>query len=185
MIMKFLNSRRVAVCVLAAVIVIFTALGGALSLRRACRNVEELFYDGVGNAGSIDSYLDDALRGALGLVTTAEDYPSLAGDTAELRAAREAMLGSRDGDIVNIAVDNRVLVKAFSALKAGLLAEQLPEQAAEDVEYYSGLFEGAEGAIAHSGYNEAVEEFIEGPYSRFPASLLGSLFGIDPPDYFD
>ncbi len=182
--MDILKSRRTAAGVLAAVIILLTPLGSALSLGRAVDKVEARFSEGVGTSGSIESYLEDALRGALGLITIGGNYGDLSRETGELRAAREAMM-SFEGSISETGVMNRELQRAFGALKSGLMSQNLTSDDSSNLDYYANIFEGAEGAISHSGYNEAVEEFTRDVYDRFPASLTGRLLGVDPPEYFD
>lgn len=179
---KLLSDRRFAAVVLAAVLLVFTPIGARRSLKGAVDRVEARFFTGVDGRGAIADYLEDAQRAALGLIAVGSGYDA----AGELRADREALLDALEGrDISEIARANALVVSSFAALREKLLTLPLSESDAEDLEYYSGQFEGAEGAVSHSGYSEAAAEFTAGTYARFPAKIIGGLLGVDPPETFE
>ena len=183
---RILWDRRFAAGVLIFVLLVFLPLGARLSLRRAVRHVEDGFFTGVEGRGAVADYLEDAENAALGLITVGANYEAAGDATGELRVDRGLLLDAlKDGDISEIANANALVVKSFNVLREALQALPLSEEDAMDLDYYATQFDGAQGAIPHSGYDQAVREFDDGVYSRFPASLIGSALGVEPPRYFN
>ena len=181
-----LKNRRFAAIVLAAVVILGVPLGSARSLRHAAKQVEAQFFTGVEGRGAIADYLEDASAAALGLVTVGARYDAAQEETGELRFDRSCLLDAMEGKrVAGYAAANALVVKSFGALKDKLWSLELSEQDAADVEYYANQFEGAQGAVNHAGYNEAVEEFTQKTYDRFPASLFAGLLGVEPPEKFE
>ena len=181
-----LKNRRFAAIVLAAVVILGVPLGSARSLRHASKQVEAQFFTGVKGRGAIADFLEDASAAALGLVTVGAKYDAAQEETGKLRMDRSWLLDAQEEeDIALYAAANALVVKSFGALKDKLWSLELSEQDAADVEYYASQFEGAQGAVNHAGYNEAVEEFTEKTYDRFPASLFAGLLGVEPPEKFE
>lgn len=177
--------RRFAAGVMALIILIFTPIGARMSLDRAVDNVEEQFFTGAGGRGAVADFLGDAEDAAMGLVTVGAGYGEAQAETAGLRADRELFLDALDsGDIPQIAAANAALTGSFNALRDKLLALGVTGRDAEDLEYYGQQFDGAQGAVHHAGYNEAAAEFIADTYDRFPANVIGSVLGVDPPELF-
>ncbi len=182
---NILLDRRVAAGVLALVVLVFTPLGARMSLKRAVRDVEEQFFTGIGGRGSVSDFLSDSVDAALGLISVGAGYEAAGDETGELRVDRGLLLDAlEDGDISEIATANALVVRSFNALKDALLSLPLTDDDAMSVDYYVSSFEGAQGAVSHSTYNEAVAEFIADTYRRFPAKLIGSVLGVDPPRSF-
>lgn len=180
-----LTDRRFAAGVLALVVLVFTPLGARMSLNRAVRDVEEQFFTGIDGRGSISDFLSDSVDAALGLISVGANYEAAGDETGELRVDRGLLQDALEGgDISEIANANALVVKSFNALKDTLLSLPLSDDDAMSVDYYVSSFEGAQGAISHSTYNEAVAEFIADTYGRFPARVIGSALGIDPPQSF-
>lgn len=179
---KLLSDRRFAAGILALVVLVFTPLGAGMSLKRAVRKVEEQFFTGVDGRGAVADFLEDANNAALGLITVGAKYDAAAEETGELRVDRSFLLDAMEGrDVSAYAGANALMGKSFAALKEKLLSLELSEQDAADVDYYVSQFEGAQGAVSHAGYNEAAAEFIADTYERFPASLIASALGVEPP----
>lgn len=183
-----LKNRRFAAGVLAAVIVIGVPLGSARSLKSAAGRVEEQFYTGVNGRGAIADYIDDALKASLGLLSVGANYDAASDAAQTLRDAREdalALMETSRPEITELKSANDELKTAFDGLKGALLNMQLSEQDAANLNSYVSQFEGAEGAVSHSGYNEAADEFAASVMGAFPAKLIGGIFGIDPPAKFE
>ena len=180
-----MKDRWFAAGVLAFALIVFIPIGARLSLGRAADRVEERFFTGVDNRGAVADYLEDSENAATGLITVGARYDAAQAETGELRVDKSLLLDAMEGkDISEYASANALMVKSFGALKDKLRSLELSEQDAAEVEYYSNQFDNSQGAIAHSGYDEAVEEFTEGTYNKFPAKLLGSLLGVEPPEKF-
>ncbi len=184
---RWYKSAGFAAGVLAAVVITATPFGAWRSLRRAVRDVERQFFIGVAPYGAAADFLADSEDAALGLITVGANYDALSEKLDALRSSRETfirVLDSKGVSIAEIEDANADLARSFIGLREALLTMPLSEQEAADAEYYARLFESSQGAVSRCGYNEAVEEFNEDVYSRFPASLVGSLFGVDPPESF-
>lgn len=184
----FFKSTGFALAVLVAVVLIATPFGAWRSLRGAVRDVERQFYTGVAPYGAVADYLADSENAALGLITLGAKYDALSAQTQALRESRETfmtVLGDKSSSISDIEAANGLLRESFDGLRDALTtAVPLSEQEGEDLDYYSRQFDSSQGAVARSGYNEAVEKFNEGVYSRFPAKVIASVFGVDPPEGF-
>jgi hypothetical protein len=184
MIMDILKSKKTAAAVLCIVIIIFTPIGSKLSLQRAADKVEDMFYDGVYNsdekytAGAIDTYLQSRIQASLGLITVGANDASLSEETDALRNARNALL---DADSIEEKYQANVLLEeAWNTLYDAITAKGGDANA----DAYADTLSGAQGAIAHSGYNEAVAEFTEGTMHRFPANLISKLLSVKAPQSF-
>ncbi len=182
---KLLTDRRFAAAVLAVVVLVFTPLGAGMSLKRAVGRVEEQFFTGVDGRGAVSDLLSDSVDAALGLISVGANYEAAAEETGELRVDRGLLMDAlKGGDISEIQGANALTVRSFNALRDTLLSLPLTEDDAMSVDYYARSFEGAQGAVSHAGYDEAVAEFIAGTYERFPAKLIGSALGVEPPQSF-
>lgn len=180
-----LADRRFAAGVLVFVILVFTPIGGRLSLGRSVDRVENKFFTGVDGRGAVAEYIGDAENAATGLISLGDKYEAAGEATGELRFDKSVLNDVMEGrDISEYSSANAMVVSSFGALRDALMSLQLSEQDAADLEMYSNQFANAQGAIPHSGYNEAAEEFTRGTYNRFPAKLIGSLMGVDPPRTF-
>lgn len=183
----FAQNRRLAAGILAAAVVIFTPIGAWRSLSRAVDKVEAQFYTGVDGRGAVADYIDDSLDACLGLISVGENYDGASEATQALRTARETVMRimeSPDPDLSDIHISNDALAGSFANLKGILMNLELSEQDASDLDYYATQFEGAQGAVNHSGYNEAAEAFTKNVYNSFPTRLIGSLSGVDAPQQF-
>lgn len=183
---NILSDRRFAAGVLAFVVLVFTPVGARMSLSRAVRDVEEQFFEGIGGRGSIADYLEDCVDNAVGLISVGADYAAAEAETGELRVDRGLLIDALEGgDISEISNANALMAASFNALRDKLATLPLSDDDAMSVDYYVSQFENAQGAVSHSGYNEAAAEFIAETYDRFPAKLVGSALGVDPPELFN
>lgn len=173
---KLLTDRRFAAGVLAAVILVFTPIGAKMSLARAVDKVESSL--------AIDDYMFDSMNAARNLVTLGSSL-GIGAETDELRTA---LRGAEKWDSLSVsekAAANRALAGAFDKLCSAISALEPDGRDAESLEIYLRDFDGPQAAIGRSGYNDAVDKFIDGTYGKFPTKLLGSLFGVEPPEYFN
>ena len=138
---EILKSRAFAFSALAVVVLISTPLGARASLRRASSNIEDGFYSGVYvedgdyTSGSIDSYLSDASRASLGLVTVGANYSELTGATDRIRTARENLLDAESiGDKYTA---YQALSDAFDGFADAALDIALADSARESLDMYS------------------------------------------------
>lgn len=184
-VLSLLSDRRFAAGILALSVLVFTPIGARLSLGRAVDRTEEQFFTGVDGRGAIADFLDDVENAATGLLSVASGYEAAEEEAGALRVDRTFLNDAMEGeDISEYFSANELVTASFNALRDTLRSLPLSEQDAEDLRYYSDLFDNAQGAILHAGYNEAAEAFIEDTYDRFPAKLLASLLGVEPPEKF-
>ncbi len=183
-----LKSRVFAFSLLAAVVLISTPLGARASLKRASNNVEEGFYNGVYiedgdyTSGSIASYLSDASRAALGLITIGTNHAELTDVTDRMRTAREDLLGANS--IGDKYAAYHTLSSAFDSFMSIVSDLSLTDSEGESVEIYSELFIQSREAIGRNPYNSSVQNFITEVFQRFPADIIASIFSIDAPESF-
>lgn len=174
---KLTTDWRVAAGVLAAVILIFTPLGAKLSLQRAVDRVE--------GGLAIDEYMTDSMNAARNLITLGSSL-GLDVETDTLRDYLQVCLDlGSDASVSERAAANRDLASGFEDLRSAIAGQELSERDAESLEIYTTSFEGPQAAIGREGYNGDVDKFISGTYNKFPTSLIGSLLGVDPPEYFN
>ena len=186
--LKVFKNRKTAAVILALVILAATPLGAYLSLNKAAQRIEDGFYEGVYlddqgyTAGSMDTYLSDASRAALGLVTAGSNYDALDAETHELRSARESLLSA--GTIEEKYLANERMRAAFEAFSAAFPGAVPSDYDQESFDTYSELFTQSQSAMEHSGYNESVDSFVSSVMGAFPAKLIAAVFSIDPPESF-
>ena len=179
---RLVTDWRAGVAVLTLVVLIFTPYGARASLKRAVQKVEEQFFTGVDGRGAVADYLSDCADAALGLVTVGDKYEAAEEETYELREDRHIMLESlEDKDVFLIVNAIDLLDYSFQMLRDALLALPLTEEDVRSLKLYVKNFDGAMGAIAHAGYDEAAKAFIADVYERFPASFIASALGVEPP----
>lgn len=174
---KLLNDRRLAAGVLAVAVLVFTPLGAKLSLQRAVNKVQR----GL----AVEEYISDSVNAARNLVTLGSSL----GLDVETDTLRDYMTACEKlGDNASpkaLAQANRDLASAFEDLRSAIAGQELSERDAESLELYTNAFTGPQAAIGRESYNEDVDKFMTGTYDKFPASLIGSLLGVEPPEYFN
>ncbi len=179
--MDALKSRKAAIAVFVAVVLVFSLLGFRLSLDRRCRAIErEFFADTLTSPGTqlgecakyanrilsvIRGQLDDSL------------YAAVSSSRGALVEALEAQ------DIAAAASANRALVSAVDA--AAQAAEGRSFDTTENFPQLLSDFAGAERVAASSDYNETVERFVKNTAERFPADLLRRIVPVDMPAKFE
>lgn len=194
--MDFVSSRRTALAVLLAVVLIATPLGAVRSLNKIAASVADMFYSGVEiedggstyTSQSIDELLTEKLKAAMGLITCGANYELLADETQALRDAREA-LASADTVSAKYAA-NEALESAWRALYDALEATRtlgdtdywVTGDDLENARAYADTLEKVQGSISINRYNDRVAEFCDVTLARFPANLFGSLVTL--PEYF-
>ena len=174
---RLLTDRRLAAGVLAVAVLVFTPLGAKLSLQRAVNRVE---------AGlDIEDYLTDSESAARNLITLGSSL----GLDVETDTLRDCLRASEDihdnGSVSERAAAYRELSAAFEDLRSAISGLELAERDAESLDIYSRAFSGPQAAIYRGPYNDDVAKFIDGTYNSFPTKLIGSLLGVEPPEYFD
>lgn len=184
----FLQSRKTAVIVLAAVILLMTPLGAVRSLDRAADSVAASFYDGVEitdggskyTSQSIDELLSEKSKAALGLIAAGANYSTLATETVNLRSAREELLAA--DTVSEKYAANEALDAAADALYSGRKAVSMSETDLSNMEAYYDTLTIIQGSIEINTYNVKVAEYYGVTAARFPANIIARY--VDGPQYF-
>lgn len=183
--MDYLKKRSVAMVIAAVVIVFGTLLGVHLSVGRASKNVEALFYSGVNDTypqPSIASQLDKRVTASLGLLTVADNYGDLSSQAKDLRNARAALQDAKTvGDKFTA---NAKLESAYEAVRDGLTKESLKDNEKASTSTYITQMDGAQSVIDGSGYNARVGDFISNTLGAFPVNILKNFAFVSYPEYF-
>ncbi|MGE4483767.1 MAG: hypothetical protein AB7C97_01505 [Oscillospiraceae bacterium] len=186
--MEFIKKRQNAFAILAAVIVVFTLLGVHLSLNRQVAKLGSMFTDGIYiekdkyTQPGIQTHLDARISASLGLLTVASNYEAVSAETESLLEARHELL---DAETVSQKYEaNQKLEVAYTALAAGLEAQDLSDTDADNAATYISNLSGAQGAIEKSLYNARVAEYETGVLAVFPVSALRGFVFAESPEYF-
>lgn len=173
-----MNDAKIAKVVLIAVIVLSIVFGGYRSLSKEASKVERVFFDGVDKDGySINSDLNNLVDISRNLITVAKRYlPENDASIIDLAdASSKVANSSKPSDKLRAF---RELQTAFTSLSKKL-GPNLEENDRRYLEGFTTEFNSSTHKISLDGYNEKAKEF-NSQLSRFPASLLGYLYGMRP-----
>lgn len=179
--MSALKSRRTAVAVFVAVVIVFSLLGCHLSLSRRCRAVEQSFFSD--SLTSPATQLNESAKYANRILAVIRGVLDDSLYTAVLDA-RSALLDALEGQDISA---------AYTASEALSAAVEAVEQAAEGVEFDSvedidSLFSDFAGALRtarSSEYNDEVDRFMDEVADRFPTNILRRIAFVDMPERFE
>ena len=187
--MKLFKKRGFAWCIAAIAIVRSILFGSYRSLNAQAKKVTNQFYNGVYDQKqdytqpSINSQLDKCIDAAMGVLSITNHYENLINESSLLREARQALL---DADTIGEKFKaNTALKFAYDSAVSALEKVSLSESDASALESYRSTFDGAQGVIEKSLYNEQVEKFENYTISAFPAGILGGITGVTYPEYFN
>jgi hypothetical protein len=186
--MDIIKNRKFAILITVAVVVLATLFGVHRSAGKAARQIEARFYDGVYledekyRESSIDSQLKKRDTAALGLISIAENYGGLEALNGDLKQARNDLLDA--ARISDKYIADEQLQKAYEALYAALMQQELTDRETEAAGHYAATMDGARSLIQKSSYNSEVSEFMNETMRSFPVNLLKSLAFVRYPEYF-
>lgn len=179
--MSALKSRRTAIAVFVAVVIVFSLLGFHLSLGRRVRAVEGRFFAEELTApatqlnecakyanrilSAINGVLDDDLYTAL---STGRSALLDALDARDIPAAHDAL------DALETAAN------AVAAAAGGVTFDTI-----EDLDALFADLAGAARVARNSGYNSEVDSFMNNIANRFPTNLLRHIAFVDMPERFE
>ena len=183
--MSFLQNRAVAVILAAVVVVGSTLLAGRANLARACAAQEEAFFT-VSEGKAPVYYIDQLISASASLANLAEKY-DYADNAAALRQARQELLRAEEArDIPGMYAacqDLYAAVRAFDNFSVSELTQDNLHDPGLFIDNVT-VISGAASQLEKSGYNDAVTEFLQKTYHRFPSSLFARLFSIEAPALF-
>ena len=185
--MSMLKKRSTAFIVAVFVIIFGTLFGVHRSIAAETRKIETMFYNGVYikdqnyTQPGISEKLDERAMAALGLVTIAAHYDTLADKADSLRQARLALMDAET--ITGKYIANEKMQSAYKALLAELAKQNLTDSETAATQSYAETLDGAQGFIQSSAYNNAVSSF-RNELGAFPVSILKNLAFAAAPEYF-
>lgn len=171
--MKFLKSYRGAGVVLVVVIVLSVLLGSHRSLTAERREVEEIFFEGVGgSSGSIATDLEARRAIGINLLSIGSRYL----EKGELKSLNEAVEGlGKTDDLKELYRWNLALGERAEQLMLLLETCPLSEKDAEYIQGFRTDLAARADTIARDPYNERAEEFNSRVLGAFPANLLSRI----------
>jgi len=187
--MELLKKRSIAILITVVVAIAATLFGVHKTADQHASKVEAMFYEGIYlkdegyTQPGLATHLDSCANAALGLATTLEKYPELAGRAEELLSVRRELIAAES--ISDKSSANQQMRRCFIDLLDAAQFVDLSEQDIESVkQYYAQLF-GATSAIFNSRYNDkAYEHFVKFGQSRIVFEI-DKLFPLKHPDYFN
>jgi hypothetical protein len=184
--MKLLKSRKFAVLVAVALVVLATLFGVGRSLNRLARDVEALFYadryvddEGVTRRG-VNPHLNNSANAAFALAMLMADNPALTSEANELLSARGSYLDA--DNIRGKFLANEIMKRTFSALTDKAQSIELSEREKDALSTFSRDFQDAQTAIQGNPYNQKVLSFMDD--ASFIAHALRPFAFVTPPEYF-
>ena len=188
--MDFLKNRKAAVAIFVAVVVVFSLIGCHISLNRACRGVENVFFDRTQYSGydyftapgdqlnACVNYANRLLSVINGSDALTEDYTAVLESSLALSEALERR------DISEIYTANSALSAAVSAADEKVRAGAPLRDSSDDYETIVSDFFSAQRVAAQSPYNDIVDAFISGTANAFPTGILRRLAFVRLPEKF-
>lgn len=179
--MSALKSRRTAIAVFVAVVIVFSLLGCHLSLGRRVRTVEGRFFAEELTAPA--TQLNEAAKYANRILSVIngvlddELYTALSDSRSDLLDALDA----KDIPAAHDALDT--LEEAANAVATA--AEGMTFDTVEDLDALFGDLAGAMRVARSSDYNSEVERFMDTIANRFPTNLLRRIAFVDMPERFE
>lgn len=179
--MSALKSRRTAIAVFVAVVIVFSLLGCHLSLGRRVRAVEGRFFaeeltapaTQLNEAAKYANRILSVINGVLG----DELYTAL----SDSRSALLDALNAQDIPAAHDALD--ALEEAANAVATA--AEGVTFDTVEDLDALFGDLAGAARVARNSSYNSEVDRFMDTIANRFPTNLLRRIAFVDMPERFE
>lgn len=179
--MNALKSRKTAIAVFVAVVLVFSLLGFRLSFDRRCRSIERTFFADTLTAPG--SQLAECIKYANRILAAIQGQLDDSYYTA-VRDSRAALADALETqDVAAASAANTALVAAVN--DAAEAAGGLTLDTVEDWALLLSEFAGAERVAAASDYNETVERFVENTAERFPASMLRHIVSVELPAKFE
>lgn len=188
--MAFFKSRKTAIVIFVAVVLVFSVIGCHRSLSKACRDVEDAFFDRAaladyGARTAPGEQLDECLKYANRLLSVINGSDVLTEGYAAVRDARQALsdaLVSRD--ISDIYAANAALAAAVDGVDAQVKAGADLPPSSDDYDTIIEGFRGAQRVTAESPYNMYVDDFVQHTVRAFPTNILRTVSFVSLPERF-
>lgn len=183
--MDFLKTRKGALSVLVAAIILSVLFGSGRSLGTLRKNTEAAFYNGVDNDGfSIQELIENRCTQALNMTTIAKRYINQT-DSVITNVSKAVSALQQESSIHKKYTHDRALDEYMTALYTEL--GNIDGLTESDAKYRQKLYinftsQGQE--ISHNQYNQIVDEFNNNVLSRFPANILCKVTFCGTPEAF-
>lgn len=188
--MDFFKKRQTAVAVFVLVVLVFSLIGCHISLTRACRRVENAFFDKAqladyGHYTAPGDQLSACVNYANRLLSVINGSDALTEDYNAVKGSRQALSDALERrDISDIYTANSALYAAVSAVDEKVRAGASLRDSSDDYETIVSDFFSAQRVATESPYNEYVDTFIEDTANVFPTNILRRLAFVSLPEKF-
>lgn len=173
--MRFSENRQIACIVLVLAVAASLVFGGGGALKEWRSEVVRQF---EASGESISAELQEMRSNAATLVSIAREYEDA--NQAYIDEMDAALNALTDAESVHDKYQASIrLSDAVEDCYSDLSGLTLSDMDAQDARYKYKNFTSAQLRISHDGYNEQAAGFNQA-LSRFPASLLGGLIGLEP-----
>ena len=178
--LQILGERRVAVLITVVIAVAATLIGVNRGLKRAMRNIEDAFYNGVYledqkyTEPSINSHIQNCAENALNLATLLQGHPELKPNVDALLSARRDLLNAKD--LAAKSAADRRMFEMFANLEVASQTVELTDRESEVIDLYLNSFFGARSSMAHSAFHDKTLQ-----YSK-EVSFIARLFSVVLPN---
>ena len=188
--MDFLKNRKTAVAVFVAVVIVFSLIGCHISLSRACKQVEDAFFDK--SLLQADGYytcpgdqLDHCVKLANRLMSVIGGEGEWDEAYADLSRTRQALVYALESrDIPRIFEANTLLMDAVAAAQDVKDSGVALPGSNDDFDAIVADFWSAQAVAADPAYNNHVQAFIDGTLRVFPTNILRRLSFVSLPDAY-
>ena len=189
---KRLSRPVSALCVLLAVILIFSFLGVNRSIAAQSRKVRRSFTEGVYledegyTSASLYSHLKSITDDVTGVCAVTAGMDALAAETAALQNAKRAHTDALQTEDIPLAAESyTALCNAADDMETALSSLLLSERDAESLDMYFDGIHGAQAAVSANPYNTLVSDFESRVLDAFPTRYLRPLIFCNLPAAFN
>ena len=188
--MELFKKRSTAIAVFIVVVIAFTLLGCHRSLGKACRGVEDAFFDktlladyGVYTAPG--DQLGNSVKLANRLLSVI-NTDAMAAEYAAVAQARQALSDALDArDISDIYDANEALAAAVSSAESLVASGAELPPSSDDYDAIVSDFHSAQRVVTESPYNTLVDDFLSSTVRPFPTNVLRILSFTALPEKYE
>lgn len=188
--MEFFKKRSTAVAVFVVTVIVFTLIGSHLSLSRACKQVEDAFFDKTllqedGYYTCPGDQLENCVKLAnrlLSVIGSDGEWAEAYANLRDRRLALDAALESRD--IALLFEETSLFMDAVADVEAVRDGGASLPDSYDDFDAIISDIYSAQAEAADPAYNNHVQAFIDGTLAVFPTNILRRLTGVKLPDAY-
>ena len=185
--MKFFKNPLVSIILSAALICASTLLSVNVKFGRECREITNLFFDGMVFNGEqqdgIAKHLKDIYTSCDNINIVAEKYGVINEDFIYRSEDLRLSLTYSEDDASYIYYCYDELLKELRYVTGELASKDLSIDDLGDLNEALFIIDEAKEQISQSGYNQAVRDFLR-DIPEFPTEELAEAAGVNLPEYF-